>query len=462
MARIPQQVARRGLEVVQPPNYPVLDATARAAQGFGATVEAVAQRWQEQKDRFNSLHGVSRLSTGLSAAATEALAAAPPDGTGYLAGMQQREQEAFDSFLQTVPAHLRPEFEQRLEGMRAENADAWAATEAARTRDYQRGVLAERTDNARVGLLENGPGRLAAYQAEVEEFVTASILPPEEKAERMAASRQALQRQAAASEARIRAADDALSQAFVATERTAANGNYDLVEEGVRLAVSGNLSPAWYRRNEADLPPVLRNGFSRLVASPEGDGHRDPMVASALLERVLASPADAQGTALVALSDGLVDPADFTRVARLAGANVTEAGRAAMDGLMGLRPPQLSPGADRDDFARAVAGFSDWLVNNPQADDEVIARRAAAATASIAGGRRARGRVTVPVPAFTTTATAQTYAQQDQARALRATLTAALLGGMPDERAGREAAKLRAWHDIVGISMPDARDARDG
>lgn len=477
----PGPSARSGREIATFDETPVGRGLERVGEGITRIGAGLRQREQQATDYDSELKFL-RFKNDEAKAFEETMAGLSPDqamglADRYAAGYRERA----NAFVRGLPDAARGGFQDRLFAVESSLYEGALGFERAQARPALMGALG--TNVVPRAASARSPRDLAGLVADGDAVIAAAPIPGADRSaigaelraqvvDRFLSARRPEDQVALLEspefdwvpdrEARIRRVDDALSQAFVSVERTLANGDYALVDEGVRLAAGGELSPAWYRSNEANLPPALRNGFSRLAASPGGDGQRDPMVAAALLERALASPADAQGTALLALSDGLIDSADFTRVARLAGANVSEAGRAAMDGLMGLRPQPLAPGADRDDFDRAAAGFGDWLADNPTAEDEAVAQRAAAAAAAISGGRQARTRRRLQVPAFTTTATAQTYAQPDQARALRATLTAALLGGVPDEIAGREAAKLRAWHDIVGISMPDTRDARDG
>lgn len=190
MPVIRQLEAQRGLETGSAPSTQIDTSIARGAQALAAGIgdmgqaaQAAQLRLDQQKmemQQFRADQEFRRLNTRLAGEYAERQVNIDPSGEGFASTVAEDFSARYDEFLQTVPAALRPGFQE----LAANEQESWitkaAATEADQRNTWYREGVADAVSTQQNQVFDNP----ALYQAAIDEIYRAidlSGLPPTEK-----------------------------------------------------------------------------------------------------------------------------------------------------------------------------------------------------------------------------------------------------------------------------------------
>ncbi|CAN7453653.1 hypothetical protein [Mesorhizobium sp. LjRoot246] len=149
MATIPLHIAQRRLDTGNAPQYPQGSPIGGAMQGLGDKFSAIAERYQQMKERqeaFDAEIARRRFNSRLAQAEDEVAANAPADGAGMHDAMygqvdprtgQVVETGLFDEALIDMPESQRANFSGQKEAMRAVRARPMAQRQQTRRDGYE-------------------------------------------------------------------------------------------------------------------------------------------------------------------------------------------------------------------------------------------------------------------------------------------------------------------------------------
>lgn len=192
MARIPLQLASRGLETGSPVSYSGASPIGQALEGLGNTLgnvadhqRALAERAQAQKDdveNFETTQRFQQLKIAADDDRAEIGKSTPASGMGFhdnsVAAFDKRKQE----FLGSVPERLKPRMAALLDTERAQFSSQAAEAEYKQRSDWYRTGLTTAVGRGQEQVF-NDPAALEAAKQEALREVDASGLPEPEKEE---------------------------------------------------------------------------------------------------------------------------------------------------------------------------------------------------------------------------------------------------------------------------------------
>lgn len=189
MARIETYTAQQSLQPGNTPSISLSSAVGQEVAGLGAEIQSFAaqiQQRNEQKENFKAENDRRRLDLQLAEDLRLRAAEAPEDGAGVYESFVTKDfKPKRDAFLATLPARLRPQFEEVLADETGASAFEWstkaAATERDLNYDYQRREIGVTNEQLATAISMN-PDGYDALLSEGKTLIDASSLPTAEKA----------------------------------------------------------------------------------------------------------------------------------------------------------------------------------------------------------------------------------------------------------------------------------------
>ena len=185
MARIPLQVASRGLETGSMVNYSGVSSSpvAGALEGAGDMLQRVGYRYQQQVEEaetFEATQNFNQFKIAASGDLTDIATQTPSSGLGYHDRSMQAFQKRETEFLASVPERLKPKFRTLLETERAQFSQQQAGFELETRNTWYRTGLDQAIGRGQEQVYNN-PDALEAAKQEAIREIDASGLPVAEK-----------------------------------------------------------------------------------------------------------------------------------------------------------------------------------------------------------------------------------------------------------------------------------------
>jgi uncharacterized protein YcbK (DUF882 family) len=271
MVLIRQIEASRGIDVGSAPNIQVDNSVAEGIQSVAQGLGSVAQNARNHELRlaerdarmveFQADQSFTRLGTQFAADYADRQVNIDPTGKGFAEGVNTDFNTAYDDFLGTVPAPLRPKFEELALTEREKWITSAAAVESDQRNKY---VVAGITDTVSSKQTEvfNNPGGYAPALADITRLIdTAPEMTPVQRAEAKKAAAQSLSQSWAE---RMQQDDPA---ALISATGLSSDKRIPIqAHDGVQM---GEVAPALKDRME-----VLQGAFGAVL--PVISGFRDP------------------------------------------------------------------------------------------------------------------------------------------------------------------------------------------
>lgn len=173
-------------------DYSIADVTAaggfaKSIAGLGGIIGEIAQQRDKremQLEDFTSQVNASRLQTQVAGEDQEAMQNMPENGAGWHDQRLANFDKKVPEFLAGVPTRLQPEYKQKLDLMRDQLSNQYAATEVGQRTKWADGFVTQQGEQAKQEAYAN-PDKMEQLRASLRETVMKSPLPERLKAEKL-------------------------------------------------------------------------------------------------------------------------------------------------------------------------------------------------------------------------------------------------------------------------------------